>query len=92
MFYCSALTDLDLSGFDMSHVTGMDDIFAFSDLVTIHLPSSITMIGQEATAGCASLMDVYFDGSAADWSNVTIESGNDYLLNAAIHYCFGSSD
>lgn len=35
---------------------------------------------------CSSLKDVYYTGTEEEWNNISIESGNDYLKNATIHY------
>lgn len=40
--------------------------------------------------GGTALTDVYFHGSEAQWNNITIESGNPAVRNAAIHFTEGS--
>ena len=47
---------------------------------------SVTSIGDYAFGNCTSLKDVYFGGTQEQWSAITINSGNDNLLNANIHY------
>ena len=58
----------------------------FSASITrVTIPSSITGIGYAAFADCTALKDVYFDGTQAQWSTVTISSLNAPLTSAALH-------
>lgn len=64
-------------------------LYAFKDctnLTSIAIPSSITTIDYAAFRGSTNLTDVYYGGSEAQWKAITIESGNDPLLAATIHY------
>ncbi|MBQ6546032.1 MAG: BspA family leucine-rich repeat surface protein [Lachnospiraceae bacterium] len=84
---CTGLTVLDLSGFDMSGTPGTFLLCSgCSSLQTVRLPESITYIEERAFGGCSSLSDVYYGGGAADWNAITIENGNDRLLNAQFHF------
>lgn len=55
------------------------------NLSRISIPTSLTMISNNAFSGCLSLSDVYYSGTKAEWENMIIGSGNDYLKNAVIH-------
>ena len=55
-------------------------------LKTVILPKSITDIGWNAFAGCSSIQDVYFAGSAEEWDAIEVGLYNQQLLNATIHY------
>ena len=58
-------------------------------LSSITLPKSLTKVESEAFANCYALKDVYYGGSSADWDAINVQngnSGNQPLLNAAIHY------
>lgn len=55
-------------------------------LTSITLPEGVTSIGISAFLNCTGLTDVYYGGSEEEWGNITIDSGNDPLTNAAIHY------
>ena len=62
-----------------------------ASLTNVTIPASVTSIGNYAFCWCTSLTDVYYAGSEADWAAITIEDGNDVLLNATIHYNFTPS-
>lgn len=56
---------------------------AFQDNTTITsvtIPASVTEIGSNAFAGCTNLTSVHYAG---DWSNLTIQSGNPAVQDAA---------
>lgn len=56
---------------------------AFQDNTTITsvtIPASVTEIGSNAFAGCTNLTSVHYAG---DWSNLTIQSGNPAVEDAA---------
>ena len=56
---------------------------AFQDNTTITsvtIPASVTEIGANAFAGCTNLTSVNYEG---DWSNLTIQSGNPAVQDAA---------
>lgn len=74
---------------------GTKDIFnntflSCSSLKSIVLPSSIKSVRNMAFILCSSLTDVYYAGSEDDWSKVDIKSDNTPLINATIHYNYGS--
>lgn len=61
---------------------------AFQDNTTITsvtIPSSVTEIGANAFAGCTNLTSVTYGG---DWSNLTIQSGNPAVQDAANEQLF----
>ena len=56
--------------------------FAFQDsaVTSVTIPASVTEIGSNAFAGCTNLTSVNYEG---DWSNLTIQSGNPAVQDAA---------
>lgn len=61
---------------------------AFQDNTTITsvtIPASVTEIGSNAFAGCTNLTSVHYAG---DWSNLTIQSGNPAVQDAANEQLF----
>lgn len=55
-------------------------------LESVEIPNTVTKVGKSAFNKCIALTDVYYYGTEDDWNEVVIESGNDPLLNATIHY------
>ena len=57
--------------------------FALWDsLHTVTLPATLTSVGRHAFFGCNSLADVYYTGSAEEWSAMAVGEGNDPLISA----------
>ncbi len=57
-----------------------------SSLSSIKIPDSVTSISPEAFYDCSNLKDVYYSGSKAEWDNISIDTSNECLKNATIHY------
>ena len=57
-----------------------------SNLVSIVIPEKITNIDKNAFEYCSSLKDVYYAGTKQTWDSMKIESYNDSLCKADIHY------
>ncbi len=65
------------------------NFFAFrncKNLESVYIDNSSIEIDYNVFAGCEKITDVYYCSSSTNWNNLTIQSGNDYLLNAEIHY------
>ena len=54
--------------------------FERSAVTSVTIPASVTEIGANAFAGCTNLTSVNYEG---DWSNLTIQSGNPAVEDAA---------
>ncbi len=84
-FYdCSSLTSVVIG----DSVTSIGE-YAFDwcdSLTSIVVHDSVTSIGHGAFLRCYSLTDVYYTGSSEDAQKITIDSGNDVLATATIHY------
>ena len=64
-----------------------NSIFSFCEkLESIWLPKSVNCIEQDAFYSCDKLKKVYYSGSKADWSKITIGEYNSALLKASL-YC-----
>ena len=63
-----------------------------SNLESIYIPSSLTRIRASVFAGCPNIQDVYYNGTPAQWNAISIDSGNDDLRNAEIHFVTFISD
>ena len=58
-----------------------------SSLTSVEIPDSVASIGSNACYNCTALKNVYYSScSEAKWNSISIQSGNDDLKNAAMHY------
>ena len=57
-----------------------------SSLTSVVIPDSVTSIGDFAFYYCDSLTSVYYQGTASDWSKISINSFNTKLTNATRYY------
>lgn len=69
------------------HVTKIgEDAFQDNTTITsVTIPANVTEIGSNAFAGCTNLTNVNYEG---DWSNLTIQSGNPAVQDAANEQLF----
>lgn len=81
---CDLLTKIDIP----SHVTNIgDSAFRFCDnLIAMSLPKSLVTIGEGAFYGCDALTDIYYIGTAEEWTKISIGSDNSDLTKSYIHY------
>lgn len=56
------------------------DAFLGLNITSVTIPANVTEIGSNAFAGCTNLTSVNYEG---DWSNLTIQSGNPAVQDAA---------
>lgn len=82
-FGCKSLTDITIPN---GTVRIGDNTFYNCGLTTITLPGSLKSIGYEAFFSCNELSRINFNGSKELWSEVFIDSNNDWLLNAETVY------
>ena len=61
---------------------GSDAFYGCNGLTSITIPKGVTRIGPYTFFACSNLEEVYYYGSETDWEAITIEYGNDPLLNA----------
>ena len=93
----NSLTHIDFSSFNSCSFTSITippsvteiDYGAFSfceSLQSVTIPRSVTNISSSAFSYCKAIEDVYYDGTIDEWAAISIDSENDYLINANIHY------
>ena len=58
---------------------------AFYTMKRISIPKSVEHIEDGAFTDCG-LLDVYYEGTEADWNAITIDDNNEALTNAIRHY------
>ncbi len=61
--------------------------FWYCDLNTITIGTGLKTVVSSAFGGCENLTAVHYTGTEAQWGEIAIdENGNEYLLNASVHY------
>ena len=68
-----------ISGWPVTKI-GEDAFQDNTTITSVTIPDSVTEIGSNAFAGCTNLTSVHYEG---DWSNLTIQSGNPAVEDAA---------
>ena len=63
-----------------------DFSFSISGISNITIPDTVEKIGRYAFQNCTNLKDIYYEGTESDWKKISVDEGNEYLLNATIHY------
>lgn len=82
--YCTSLKQIEIpAGIKSIEVCAFERCVSLKQVV---LPASLTNIGWHAFCECKSLEDVYFAGTEAQWNAITIESWNEPLMSANIHF------
>ena len=81
---CKSLTSVTIPN-SVTSIGGGEFMYC-SSLTSIIIPNSVTSIGNSAFDSCTSLKDVYYTGSQSDWNKIYIDSNNQCLTNATIHY------
>ena len=80
---CPGLTSVTIGG--SATTIGHYAFNRCTGLTSIKIPESMTNIGYMAFSGCTGLADVYYGGSERQWNAITIDDGNDRLLQANRH-------
>ena len=81
---CSSLTSVTIPESVTS--IGRFAFFICSSLTSVMIPDGVTSIGEYAFSGCRNLKHVYYGGSDLQWKKILIESYNELLTSATIHY------
>ena len=75
-------------------VTSLSDKSLFLDcsaIVAFVLPQSLTEIGKNMFDLCAKLTTIYYGGTAAEWAQISVSSGN-YILESATRYDYSAEE
>lgn len=84
-FYnCDSLTSVTVPNGVAS--IGASAFYDCSNLVNIILPDTVLTIGNSAFNWCLKIATVYYNGTVADWSAISIGASNDALNNATRYY------
>lgn len=64
-----------------------------SNLKSITIGNGVTVIDSNVFSGCDSLTDIYYQGTEAEWANITIDESNKNDISAAtIHFASSLSE
>ncbi len=83
-YYFTGLTSVTIP--DSVTSIGSSAFYGCTGLTSVTIPDSVTSIGDYAFYNCTGLTDCYYHGTQEQWNAITINSGNDDLLNATIHF------
>ena len=83
-YYCDKLEMIELP--EQLKTIGDNAFMLCSNLNSIVIHNNVETIKADAFDGCTALTNVYYTGSEEEWNAIEIENGNNYLLNAEIHY------
>ena len=86
---CDSLTSVTIP--DRVTSIGGGAFSGCSSLTSVTIPNSVISIGDYAFYNCENLTDVYYGGSEEQWKEISIRAYNDCLLNARIHYNWGTA-
>ena len=81
---CKRLKELMLP--EKVTVIEYNTFYECTGLENIVIPAGVTEIGTSAFAKCDILKDVYFCGTENEWKLIAIDSGNQPLTTATVHY------
>lgn len=81
---CTSLTTIEIP----DSVKSIDSytFFRCTGLTSVEIPNSMSSIGNYAFYYCKKLTDVYYSGTEEQWNKISIESDNECLTSATIHY------
>ena len=77
---CYSLTNITIP--DSVTIINVGVFSGCSDLKSISIPYSVKTILKYAFYECYNLTDVHYGGTEDDWNSISIDIGNDYLLEA----------
>ena len=83
-WYCTSLRSIVIP--DSVTSIGNYAFYYCRSLRSVTIGNSVTSIGRAAFYECTSLSDVYYIGSEEQWNAISIDSNNDRLKSATIHY------
>ena len=63
-----------------------------TNLAIITIPSSVTYIGPHAFLSCIGLDDIYFRGTKEQWEQISVDTNNNWMYNATIHFSEDEED
>ncbi|MBQ4645256.1 MAG: leucine-rich repeat protein [Clostridia bacterium] len=83
-WYCTSLVNIIIP--DSVTSIGVHAFERCIELTSVTIGDSVAQIDNSAFYDCDSLTDVYYSNTEEKWYDISIDSDNDPLLNARIHY------
>lgn len=80
---CSSLTSLVIPD---GVTTIGENAFRDCSFSSVVIGEGVTTIGSYAFYDCTNLKNIYYKSTKENWNNITIDTNNDSLTNATIHY------
>ena len=71
---------------------GNSAFYNCSSLTSVVIGGSVTSIGDWAFVACSSLTSVYYQGTASEWSAISIASNLNYDLTNATRYYYSETE
>ena len=80
---------VELDGYIVTKIA--DAAFMDSEFESVLIPDTISVIESNAFTGCENLKDVYYIGTEEQWEQISIDNGNETLIQAekTYNYCNG---
>ncbi|MCC8196875.1 MAG: leucine-rich repeat domain-containing protein [Ruminococcus sp.] len=69
------VTTIDMNAFEKNET-----------LESITIPASVTFIGEFSLSDCPNLTDIYYEGTEAEWNEITLEKYYDYQSEFTVHF------
>lgn len=88
-FWCDSITSITIPNSVTS--IGEDAFYGCKSLTSITIGNSVTSIGYEAFWICDSLKEVYYKGTKAEWSAISIDELNYFLTDDATRYYYSET-
>ena len=82
--YCDNLTSVVIG--DGVASIDVNAFYYCRSLTNVVIGSSVTLIGDHAFYYCSSLEQVYYHGTAEDWTKISIEDGNTWITSETRYY------
>jgi len=59
---------------------------ANTKLTAVMIPATVVYVGADAFSGCKAITSINYLGTKGEWAKITVEDGNEILLNAPITF------